>query len=202
MSKLVHILTSTSLGLYFLILGWLHINAFSTMTGLWKLIEGFIIVQLFLIAIIFISRKPARSTSMNHWDVGICTIAVFYVFFLKPAGFSDLHLVPILIQVTGSLIIMGSYLSLNRSTGILPAIRTIKIDGLYCVIRHPMYAGYQIFIFGYILNNLSIHNITVFIVGTVAQILRILSEEKYLSCEPDFIDYKTRVKYRMIPCLF
>jgi len=164
--------------------------------------EGFIIVQLFLISIIFFSRKPALSTSWSQWDAGICIIAIFYVFFLEPNGPSNPHLAPIIVQVAGSLIIMGSYLSLNRSTGILPAKRAIKTNGLYCFIRHPMYAGYQIFIFGYILNNLSLHNIIVFSVGTTAQILRILSEEKFLDRDPDYIDYKASVKYRLLPCIF
>ncbi len=202
MNKWAHILTSALLGFYFLTWCWFHISTFFVVNGLWRLIEGFIIVQLFLISIIFFSRKPALSTSWSQWDAGICTIAIFYVFFLEPNGPSDPHLAPIIVQVAGSLIIMGSYLSLNRSTGILPAKRAIKTNGLYCFIRHPMYAGYQIFIFGYILNNLSLHNIIVFSVGTIAQILRILSEEKFLDRDPDFIDYKASVKYRLLPCIF
>ena len=202
MSKWVHVLTSAFLGFYCLIWSWLHIKTFFVVIGPWRLIEGFIIIQLALVGLIFILRKPADSTSWTQWDLGICTIAVMYIIFLKPAGLNGPHIVPIYIQVIGSLIIIGSYLSLNRSMGILPAKRVIKTNGLYRFIRHPMYAGYQIFILGFILNNFSGHNMIAFTVGTVAQILRIFSEEKFLSCDPDFIDYKKQVKYRLIPCLF
>lgn len=89
--------------------------------------------------------------------------------------------------------------------------RTIKVEegqkvissGLYGIVRHPMYTA-TIFLFlamPLILGSLI--SFFVFLFYPILIIFRILNEEKVLEKELDgYIDYKKKVKYRIIPFIW
>jgi protein-S-isoprenylcysteine O-methyltransferase Ste14 len=89
--------------------------------------------------------------------------------------------------------------------------RTIKVEegqkvidkGLYGVVRHPMYTA-TIFLFlsmPLILGSLI--SFLVFLIYPILIIIRIINEEKLLEKELiGYIEYKKKVKYRIIPFIW
>ena len=89
--------------------------------------------------------------------------------------------------------------------------RTVKVQdgqkvistGLYSVVRHPMYLA-TIFMFLPIPLILgSLWGLIPFAVYPITMIIRILNEEKVLTSElRGYAEYKTKVKYRLIPFIW
>ena len=89
--------------------------------------------------------------------------------------------------------------------------RTIKVTegqtvidkGLYAIIRHPMYTA-SIFLFlsmPLVLGSLI--SFFIFLLYPILIIIRIINEEKFLEKElVGYIDYKKKVKYRLIPFIW
>jgi protein-S-isoprenylcysteine O-methyltransferase Ste14 len=102
----------------------------------------------------------------------------------------------------GGIIVIGGFLSLNRSFGIAPENRGIQTRGLYRVVRHPMYLGYVLTEIGFILNNLSSINVVIFATATFFLMLRIRSEERLLKNDTAYRRYIRNTPWRLMPFVF
>lgn len=89
--------------------------------------------------------------------------------------------------------------------------RTIKVSedqklidtGLYGIVRHPMYTATLILFLSMPLVLGSLISFFVFLLYPVLIIIRIINEEKLLEKELEgYIEYKKKVKYRLIPFIF
>lgn len=89
--------------------------------------------------------------------------------------------------------------------------RTIKVEqnqkvidkGLYGIIRHPMYTATILLFLSMPLVLGSLISFFIFLIYPVIIIIRIIDEEKVLEKELDgYIEYKKRVKYRLIPFIW
>lgn len=89
--------------------------------------------------------------------------------------------------------------------------RTIKVEqnqkvvdtGLYAVVRHPMYTATLILFLSIPLILGSLISFLIFLIYPVIIIVRIINEEKLLEAELDgYIEYKKKVKYRLIPFIW
>lgn len=89
--------------------------------------------------------------------------------------------------------------------------RTIKVtenqkvidSGLYGIVRHPMYTATIILFLSMPLVLGSIISFFVFLMYPVLIVIRIIYEEKFLEKELDgYIEYKKKVKYRLIPFIW
>ena len=89
--------------------------------------------------------------------------------------------------------------------------RTIKVTenqkvidtGLYGIVRHPMYSATLILFLSMPLVLGSLISFFVFLLYPILIIVRIINEEKYLEKELNgYIDYKKKVKYRLIPYIW
>ena len=89
--------------------------------------------------------------------------------------------------------------------------RTIKVtenqkvidSGLYGIVRHPMYTATIILFLSMPLVLGSIIAFFVFLMYPVLIVIRIIYEEKFLEKELDgYIEYKKKVKYRLIPFIW
>ena len=89
-------------------------------------------------------------------------------------------------------------LSLRRSFGIVPAHRGIRTGGLYNVVRHPLYASELVWFLGFAIDNPSGWNIGLWLCDCVLQFSRACAEERFLSVDPIYSQYRTRVRYRLI----
>ncbi|WP_299013286.1 isoprenylcysteine carboxylmethyltransferase family protein [uncultured Photobacterium sp.] len=164
-------------------------------TSLILLSEGVV-----LVFIICRHRTEKISLSIRDWIIALAgTMTPMLVdkggeLFLPTTGVTFIFI--------GFMIHFGAKLSLRRSFGIVPADRGIKCNGLYSFIRHPMYFGYSITHMGFLLAAPSIWNFTIYCFTWIFLVTRIIYEERLLSENPEYIEYRQRVHYRLIPKLF
>ncbi len=75
--------------------------------------------------------------------------------------------------------------------------------GLYGIVRHPMYTATLILFLSMPLVLGSVVSFFIFLMYPIMIIIRIINEEKFLEKELDgYIEYKKKVKYRLIPFIF
>jgi protein-S-isoprenylcysteine O-methyltransferase Ste14 len=75
--------------------------------------------------------------------------------------------------------------------------------GPYALIRHPMYAGGLVMILGIPIALDSWSGLLVIVAMMPALIWRLLDEENFLTRNlPGYVEYKTKVQYRLIPLLW
>jgi protein-S-isoprenylcysteine O-methyltransferase Ste14 len=108
----------------------------------------------------------------------------------------------LVLMLSGLYIHLGAKLSLRRSFGLVAADRGIKARGLYASVRHPMYIGYITTHIGYLLVAPTWWNLTVYLAAWTLLVMRIFAEERLLLRNPEYQEYSTRVRYRLIPLVF
>jgi protein-S-isoprenylcysteine O-methyltransferase Ste14 len=104
-----------------------------------------------------------------------------------------------ILQLAGLIAIVAAMLSLRRSFGIVPAHRGIRTQGLYNIVRHPLYGSELVWMFGFAIANPSAWNILLWLCDCVLQFTRACAEERFLSVDPVYSQYRARVKYRLVP---
>ena len=115
---------------------------------------------------------------------------------------------PELAQVGAGIMLIGLCIQISakvilfRSFGIVAANRGIQIKGPYRFVRHPIYAGYVIAHFGYLVGWPSTHNICLYTLALIIQMARLLREEELLMNDPAYREYAGRVRYRLLPGVF
>jgi protein-S-isoprenylcysteine O-methyltransferase Ste14 len=106
------------------------------------------------------------------------------------------------LMFVGLIVQLSAKLTLRRSFGAVAANRGVKVGGPYRFVRHPMYAGYLMTHIGFLVTNPSAWNALAYGICTIAQVGRILAEEKLLTADDKYRDFAARVRYRLIPGLF
>jgi protein-S-isoprenylcysteine O-methyltransferase Ste14 len=149
----------------------------------------------------------SRAAIARDWHpLALATVLVIYgypVFLdVRPGP----HLVPELLATTIQVVALGwiiyGKLSLGRSFGLLPANRGIIVAGAYRWVRHPIYLGYILCHGGFLLASFSWRNLAVYGTLHLVQIGRLLREEKLLSRDGAYRQYRRRVPYRLVPGVF
>jgi len=80
---------------------------------------------------------------------------------------------------------------LKRSFGLRPAVRTLVTGGPYARIRHPLYLGEIVHIFGIAVLSGTPVGLYLFAFALALQIVRAkIEERKFLSALPEYADYK------------
>ncbi len=155
------------------------------------------------IAVFFLMiRRPTENISKKFWDWFIAFSGTFTPFLVNKGGDPWMPLAGAVMLFWGMSIHVGAKLSLNRSLGMVPADRGVKVQGLYTIVRHPMYAGYFISHMGYLIAAPSLWNVTVYVLCWFFLVLRIFAEERIFVQSPEYQAYKSRVVYRIIPGVF
>lgn len=78
--------------------------------------------------------------------------------------------------------------------------QTLTSDGLYGIVRHPMYSGSLVMMLGIPLALGSYWGLLIVVVGVVVLVMRILDEEKLLDAElAGYREYTRQVRYRLVP---
>ncbi|MPZ90877.1 MAG: isoprenylcysteine carboxyl methyltransferase, partial [Actinobacteria bacterium] len=72
----------------------------------------------------------------------------------------------------------------------------------YGVVRHPAYAAYLVSELGFLVLNFSAFNVVVLTVVWIFQISRIIAEERVLSGDSAYAEYKSQVTNRLIPAVW
>lgn len=108
----------------------------------------------------------------------------------------------LVLLLSGMIIHIGAKLSLNRSFGIVAANRGVRQNGLYRLVRHPMYFGYVVAHTGFFLTSASVWNALIYGFVWALFVARIFAEEKILSEDPAYRAFKEKTRYRLVPGVF
>jgi len=149
-------------------------------------------------------RRPTSAISVRLGDWLLASAATAAPLLIVPTDTSpDLLVVPgILLVFLGTCFQLWSKLVLRRSFGIAPANRGVKVSGPYNLMRHPMYAGYLAAHIGLFMLYPSLLNLAVYVIGWWAQVLRLLAEERLLSQDEAYREFRQKVRFRLVPGVF
>jgi protein-S-isoprenylcysteine O-methyltransferase Ste14 len=156
------------------------------------------------VLVFILIRRPTANISQRPTDWGLAFLATLMPMLAYPGG--EGRLLPDVILVTlliaGVAIQISAKMSLRRSFGIVAANRGVKMNGPYRFVRHPMYAGYFLTQFGYLLGNPTLRNLAAYSLAWGLQLARILAEERLLLNDETYRGFAARVPYRLIPRVF
>ena len=151
-------------------------------------------------AILVMVRRPGpMSVSLYAWLIAIAGTCMPLFVYPAPVDAWLPAEIPALMMLSGLFLSIGAKAFLRRSFGIVAANRKVRRGGPYRIMRHPMYAGYVITQMGFFLLNPSLWNASVYVASWFAMVLRIEAEEKFLSRDQAYRDYKADVRWRLFP---
>lgn len=177
---------------------------FKLMFICYNIITILYMIEMILELLFTFFRSPGRmSHNTTDW---ILAILGTYSAQIVSTHASNTHLAPIrfcfILSFVGILISLSAKLCLGRSFAIVAAVRVVKTYGPYRIIRHPMYAGYMLTSLGFLLYNFSLWNICAIFSTWLLQILRIRTEEKMLSTDPQWRLWSKRVPWKIFPFVY
>jgi len=165
------------------------------------LIILYFLTQISWAALFLLRKKPISSDKkISSWIYG--GLGTFLPLFFS---FTKLRTNFILEATTiiGAIIAFYSILCLGKSAGIIPSNRGIVKHGLYAYIRHPMYLGYIILFFSFlIMSNPDIYKFILISIWIFSIYKRIILEEEFLGKYKDYLNYIKEVKFRLIPLIW
>ncbi|OQW93741.1 MAG: hypothetical protein BWK79_09570 [Beggiatoa sp. IS2] len=173
--------------------------------GTFGYIEISFAVQNLVLTALVILRKQHQAVDTNIFNQIIALIA-----FCSGAAFigqpltdeSIVTLVSKIIVFIANILGLITLFNLGRSFGILIAFREVKTQGLYGLVRHPMYGTDILLRIGMTISHFNAFTVSIFIVSTACYVYRALLEERFLNHQPEYQEYMQKVKYRFIPRLF
>lgn len=155
------------------------------------------------IAAMAVFRPLGRPFAERLWPVFIAMLATNLLSWVRPDGFRPQgETIGAFLIATGFFISVMAKIALNRRFTIIPAVIDVQDRGPYALIRHPIYAGYFISHFGFLITNPTLWNFGLYATAMTCQILRIGEEEKILSTDPRYAEYRERVRFRLIPGVY
>lgn len=152
-----------------------------------------------LMVVFVLIRRDPDATWHSWWTWLTMLGGTFGPLLFRPTAAAEDLLVGQALQVAGMVLQLATIVVLSRSFGLLPAHRGVKSDGLYRLVRHPLYMAYALAGLGYVINNFSLLNVAILTVATGFQVLRIRNEETFLRRYPDYVAYAERTRWRLVP---
>jgi len=164
----------------------------------------FVAQNLVLAGVVILRQDHQRIDS--HFLHQLVALAAFFsgTFFInQPASPNpDLAGISIAIIIAANLLGIFTLLNLGKSFGILIACRKIKTNGLYGVIRHPMYLSDILLRIGFAVGHFSILTLCLVLLSVGLYVWRALLEEAFLAEQGSYRDYMNSVRYRLLPGIF
>ncbi len=164
--------------------------------------------------------KAPASGNQKSWDkfliIVILTIVVLWVIIL-PLDAGRFHwspTFPFWIKILGFVVLLPAWYLIERTTMENTFLSTrVRIQserqqqvittGVYSFVRHPLYLGCALMMFGAPLLVGSVYGLILSAIGFLLLVVRILGEEKMMEKELDgYMSYKQKVKYRLIPFIW
>jgi len=153
------------------------------------------------------------------WDrIFMSCMIVFFIAWMAVMGLDAVRFrashVPVWAQAAGAVAILISqyvfWLVFRANSYAAPVVKiqeerghAIATGGPYAIVRHPMYAGAILFLFGTPLLLGSWYGVALAPVIVVAFGVRAVLEERTLAAQfPDYADYAARVRYRFVPLIW
>ena len=157
-----------------------------------------------LVIVLTVIRRPAHIVDRSVRAAMVTAISVVGPPLLLPSDAGGL--VPDVVTAAASalglaFVVLGK-LTLGRSFGLVPANRGVVIRGPYALVRHPIYSGYLITHFAFLVAHPSWWNAVVIGIADTALILRALIEERVLNGDAEYQAYCRRVEWHLVPGVF
>jgi protein-S-isoprenylcysteine O-methyltransferase Ste14 len=164
--------------------------------------QTFILAYLLTALALILIRKRALAFSQKIRDYVYSLVSLGSPIFLRTVTNNGASVVGDSLEYIGAILVLGAFLSLNKSFGIAPENRGVKTSGLYRIIRHPMYLGYVLAETGFVISNFSFVNGFILLISISFLILRLQAEERLLREDPAYQAYARRILWKLIPFLF
>jgi protein-S-isoprenylcysteine O-methyltransferase Ste14 len=153
------------------------------------------------IVVAYLVRRPARVVSQRPVDWLLAFGGTFGGVLLRPegahphwgvvAGFDT--------QMIGLALCVASFFALGRSFGFAAADRGLVQRGPYSFVRHPIYASYFFLQIGYLLQSISLRNALIVAFICSCNLGRAVVEERLLVSSNSYDQYRSRVRWRILP---
>jgi protein-S-isoprenylcysteine O-methyltransferase Ste14 len=115
---------------------------------------------------------------------------------------SRLYLISLLSTIGGTVFAVWASLTLARSISIVPQARRLVTSGPYAFVRHPLYLGEFVALFGITLQHASPWGMLILAVQCMFQFERMKNEECVLArAFPNYEDYRARTA-RLLPGIY
>jgi protein-S-isoprenylcysteine O-methyltransferase Ste14 len=153
------------------------------------------------VVIAYLIRRPARAVSRRMRDWLLAFGGTFGGVLFRPDGAHPPWGLPagLVVQLFGLAICVTSFLALGRSFGFVAADRGLVKRGPYAIVRHPIYASYLFLQAGYVLQSISIRNALVMVFASGCNVGRAIAEDRMLAANDEYADYRSHVRWRLIP---
>ncbi len=158
-----------------------------------------VLVQVVVGGLMVFRKAPVLSEQIGWRSFWIPAMLANGMVFKLARPLQDWSLSLEMLFAFGTIITIGSLLSLGASFGIRPAVRSVVKMGPYQVVRHPAYFGEGLMGLACFLSLPSIWSGVAFFGLMLFQGLRILEEEKLLEGQEIYRDYQRQTKWRLVP---
>jgi protein-S-isoprenylcysteine O-methyltransferase Ste14 len=153
------------------------------------------------IGALFVARAPARAE--GRWSAIAAALPSLLVGALAVSvAPRDWPLASEVAFVVGAIGTALAFASLGRSFAIFPARRAVATGGAYRIVRHPAYACELAMAIAAGAARAWWVGALVGLVSLAALVPRILAEERILADDPDYLEYRARVRSRLVPLLW
>jgi protein-S-isoprenylcysteine O-methyltransferase Ste14 len=157
----------------------------------------FLVLRHAVMTTLLVVRRRSDAIATDLFSVAAALLGTWLPLLLS--GKAPIHWGLDVVEVAALVGSVAGLASLGRSFGLIAANRGLKTNGLYRVVRHPVYASYVVFDAAFVLNSPSWSNALVGIGCVAALWLRARCEERVLMRDPAYRAYAERVRYRFVP---
>jgi protein-S-isoprenylcysteine O-methyltransferase Ste14 len=162
-----------------------------------------LLVSELLVVVLTVVRRRAVVVDRTWAARLVAGASMVFVPLIKPAG---VPLAPDLATAfasgIGLSIVIAGKVALGRSFGLMPANRGVVSNGVYRIVRHPIYAGYVVTHAAFLAAHPTPTNLLLLVVSDVSLLVRAAYEERTLALDPAYRAYMDRVRSRILPGLF
>jgi len=173
--------------------------------GRLTLLELSFVVPNFILVALFLLRKPHKAICTSWFDQVISLIAFcsgIPLIGAQVTGGETTVMISGAVIMVSNILGIATLLNLGKSFGILIAFRELRQSGLYDIVRHPMYLSDILLRVGYVISHTDPFSVSIVVGSTICYIYRAILEERFLSQQPEYAEYMTRVRSRFIPGVF
>lgn len=167
-----------------------------------------VLMTVFYLMVLFflLTRNSASARSGRIAPTVAAYIGSFLPFLFAFAGGSEvsegLALFAVGLMTLGMVFTVWSLMTLGKSFGVEPQVRTLVQDGPYRLIRNPLYVGEMVTLIGAVCFSPTLLKTAILVVLAAVQAYRAIQEEQLLADNlPEYAAYKLRTT-RFVPGLF
>jgi protein-S-isoprenylcysteine O-methyltransferase Ste14 len=164
----------------------------------------FLLASEALVVVLTVVRRSAVTVDRSVRARVLTIVSMMGPPLLAPAAVLPLapEAVTVGLSCAGLCVVIAGKITLGRSFALLPANRGVVSNGLYRIVRHPIYLGYLVTHVAFLVASPSLWNIVALLAADGALLARAVCEERTLAQDPAYREYQTRVRWRVAPGLF